>query len=478
METFTACSTIKTFRYFLGAQLVLSALLLSILNSHVSTAAAQGTAFKLLTTLTNPTPAAYDRFGCWVAAVGTDKVLIGAMPIGAFGPNTEAVHLFSTNGTLLTIFTNPTPAYDDQFGNSVTAVGSDKVLIGAHLDNIHAADDGAAYLFNTSGGLLTTFTNPTPATADQFGYSVAAVGADKVIIGARWDDTNAKDAGAAYLFNTNGTLLTTFTNPTPSLECYFGNSVAALGADRVLVGARSVSKAYLLSTNGTLLTTFTSPVPRSYDGFGDSIAVVSSDKVLIGAPGASMGASGAGAAYLFNTNGTLLTTFANPSPAPQDFFGLSVAAVSSDKVLISAHSDNTGATDAGAAYLFNTNGTLLITFTNPTPQSGDSFGISVATVGPEKAIIGAHWDNTGATGAGTAYLFNFGPLLSISHTATNGVTLSWSSPWRDFSLQQSSNGLAAVNWSNVLVTPIDNGTNKTVIIDPPTGNRFYRLSKP
>ena len=37
-------------------------------------------------------------------------------------------------------------------------------------------------------------------------------------------------------------------------------------------------------------------------------------------------------------------------------------------------SDDTGATNAGAAYLFSTDGTLLTTFTNPTPADNDQFG--------------------------------------------------------------------------------------------------------
>ena len=101
---------------------------------------------------------------------------------------------------------------------SVAAVGTDRVLIGAPDDDTGATDAGAAYLFSTNGALLTTFTNPTPAADDYFGYSVAAVGTDRVLIGAYSDDTGATDAGAAYLFSTNGTLLTTFTNPTPAAD--------------------------------------------------------------------------------------------------------------------------------------------------------------------------------------------------------------------------------------------------------------------
>src|SRR5262245_58535883 len=64
--------------------------------------------------------------------------------------------------------------------------------------------------------LFNTFPNPTPAADDHFSWSVAALGNDRVLIGATSDDNMATNAGIAYLFHTNGTLLTTFTNPSPA----------------------------------------------------------------------------------------------------------------------------------------------------------------------------------------------------------------------------------------------------------------------
>jgi hypothetical protein len=212
--------------------------------------------------------------------------------------------------------------------------------------------------------LLTTFTNPTPQTGDRFGVSVAGVGSDRVLIGADQDDTGAANAGAAYLFSTNGTLLATFTGPAPATGAAFGISVAAVGSDRVLIGAchqngdpfvgdADTGAAYLFSTNGTLLTTFSKTIPAAGDFFGISVAVLGSDRVLIGAYQDDTGAANAGAAYLFSTNGTLLSTFTRPNPAADSSFGYSVAAVGSDRVLIGANADDTGASDVGAVYLFS-----------------------------------------------------------------------------------------------------------------------------
>jgi hypothetical protein len=88
--------------------------------------------------------------------------------------------------------------------------------------------------FGQSTSLITTFTNPTPASYDYFGFAIAAVSDDTVVIGAPNDSLGVTDAGAAYLFATNGTLLTTFANPDPVLGADFGSAVATVGGNRVL----------------------------------------------------------------------------------------------------------------------------------------------------------------------------------------------------------------------------------------------------
>jgi hypothetical protein len=70
------------------------------------------------------------------------------------------------------------------------------------------------------------------------------------------------------------------------------------------------------------------------------------------------------------------------------------------------------------------------------------------------------------------------PPLAICRTSTNTALVSWPAPSTDFVLQQNTNNVASVNWSNVTTTPTDNGTIKYIIVNPPTGNRFYRLCKP
>jgi len=234
--------------------------------------------------------------------------------------------------------------------------------------------------------------------------------------------------------------------------------------------------AYFFSPNRTLLPTFTNPTPATVDLFGYAVAGVGSDRVLIGAYQDNTGASDAGAAYLFNTNGTLLITFTNPTPVSGDYFGYAVAGVGSDRVLIGAYRD--GASSAGAAYLFSTNGTLLRTFTNPTPEANDYFGFSVAAVGSDRVVIGAYLDDTGATDAGAAYLFSLAtssptsPRLTIVRGGPGQASISWTPNTPGFALQETLS-LSPTNWVN---SPTGDANPVIVPVSLPT--KFYRLFKP
>ncbi len=70
------------------------------------------------------------------------------------------------------------------------------------------------------------------------------------------------------------------------------------------------------------------------------------------------------------------------------------------------------------------------------------------------------------------------PLLTIFHTTTNTVAVTWPSPSTGWTLQQNTNRVSSLNWCNVTAAIQDDGTTKTLIVNPPAGNRFYRLFQP
>jgi hypothetical protein len=92
----------------------------------------------------------------------------------------------------------------------------------------------------------------------------------------------------------------------------------------------------------------------------------------------------------------------------QDYFGLSVS-ISGTTAIVGAHGEATGGYDAGAAYVFVLNPASgaweeVAKLTASDAEANDHFGSSVAVSGT-RAIVGALGEDTGATNAGTAYVF-------------------------------------------------------------------------
>ena len=281
---------------------------------------------------------------------------------------------------------NPSPHANDLFGAALSLSGG-RALIGATLDATTGTGSGRAYLYDSSSGsLLRTFENPTPATNDFFGGAVSLSG-NLALVSARNDAGGGTGSGAAYLFDaTTGALLRTFANP--------------------------------------------GPTPNTSDSFGLSVAL-SGNRALISGIGDDRGASNAGAAYLFDTTtGALLQTFLNPIPQSGDNFGFDVA-LFGNRALISTINDDTAALNAGAAYLFDTTtGSLLHTFLNPTPElnntfgNNDNFGFSVA-LSSTRAAIGAPNENVNGFHNGAVYLYdlaNFALLDTLVIPTPNSDT--------------------------------------------------------
>jgi len=382
-------------------------------------------------TLNNPTPADYDHFGISVAISG-DYAIVGAYADDTGATDAGSAYIYVRSGTtwsLQATLNNPAPAAYDRFGHSV-AISGDYAIVGAYADDTGADDAGSAYIYVRSGttwSLQSTLNNPTPTASDLFGYSVAISG-DYVIVGAYGDDTGATDAGSAYIYVRSGTtwsLQSTLNNPTPVATDYFGCSVAISG-DYAIVGAHNddtgvtdAGSAYIYTRSGTtwsLQATLNNPTLVADDLFGHIVAI-SGDYAIVSATYNDTGADNAGSAYIYVRSGatwSLQATLNNPAPATSDQFGRSVA-ISGDYTIVGAHGDDTGAGDAGSAYIYVRSGTtwsLQSTLNNPAPAAGDQFGVSVAISG-DYAIVGALGDDTGADGAGSAYIYGITPPNKI-----------------------------------------------------------------
>lgn len=369
--------------------------------------------FGLLGDIPVPFVTTGDGFGSALAALGQNMV-VGAPFTDLVASNSGRAYLINgRSGEVMLGFNNPSAAAGDNFGSAVGVIGRN-VLIGAPQDDTVASNAGAAYLFDGgSGALRKTFLNPVVDPNSDFGEQVASVNGKVLIAAPDGDDPSAANAGVVYLFDpVTGALLQTFRNPTPLGGDDFGGAIAAvngkvlIGAPGDDTGAANAGSAYLFNAEtGALLQTFHNPSPGSSDRFGSDVAARGND-VLISAPFDDTGASSAGAVYLFDGNsGALIDTLTNPTPATNEFFGQSIIAVG-DNVLIGADRANSPTVNAvGEAYLFDgDNGQLLHTFQNPTPAGFDFFGGEVAALGTSP-VIAAHSDDVPGLHAGTIYVF-------------------------------------------------------------------------
>jgi len=348
----------------------------------------------LLQTLNDPSTLREIRsqFGYAVAADG-NLTVVGTpyADIGGYSDAGRAYVFNSTTGALVATLNNPTPADGDNFGSSVAMSGS-TLVVGAPRDNTAANRAGSAYIFDAAtGNLLRTLNNPTPADDEDFGGSVAVSGST-VLVGAPHDDTGADWAGSAYIYDAvTGSLLRTLNNPTPANYDTFGSSVAVSGST-VVVGTQAendAGSAYIFdAATGNLVWTL-NPTPSSYY-FGSSVAL-SGTTVLVGAPREAVGPVGqAGAAYIFDAaTGNLLRKLTNPTPRSDQGFGSSLAA-SGSTVVVGMQELYYGQTiGPGAAYIYDAaTGNLLWTLNNPTPAAKDYFGWSVAVSGTT-LVVGA-----------------------------------------------------------------------------------------
>ena len=254
-----------------------------------------------------------------------------------------------------------------------------------------------------------------------------AVAGDTVVVGARFEDSNATGV------NGDGT----------------DNSANAAGAAYVFTrsGATWSQQAYLKASNTEV-----------GDEFGVSVAVAG-DTVVVGANGEDSNATGvggneadnnaptAGAAYVFTRSGATWSQQAYlkaSNTGAGDGFGNSVA-VSGDTVVVGANGEDSNATGvggneadnnaptAGAAYVFTRSGATwsqqAYLKASNTGMS-DQFGYSVAVAG-DTVVVGANLEDSNATGvngdgtdnsanaAGAAYLF----ALAEIAVSGNGVNI-------------------------------------------------------
>jgi len=254
---------------------------------------------------------------------------------------------------------------------------------------------------------------------DWFGNSVSIYG-DTAIVGAVGEDTGGSNTGAAYIFTRSGSTWTQQQKLKASdaqIDDEFGYSVSIYG-DTAIVGARwdeaggsNAGAAYIFTRSGSTWTQqqkIQASDAQADDWFGNSVSIYG-DTAIVCAVGEDTGGSNAGAAYIFTRSGSTWTQQQKIQAYDEeanDQFGNSVS-IYGDTAIVGAVHENAGGSDAGAAYIFTRSDTVWTQqqkIQASDTQAASQFGYSVSIYG-DTAIVGSKDEDTGGNDVGAAYIF-------------------------------------------------------------------------
>ena len=301
-------------------------------------------------------------------------------------------------------------SYDD-YGHSVD-VGETVIVVGSPYDDDMGTQSGSVYVYNLDGEYQFKITASDGQQYDYFGWSVS-VGNGKIVVGAYGEDTGAAMAGAVYVYDLDGTNEVKITPSDPESSGYFGYDVAIDDEDLIVIGsyrdnvtASDQGSVYCYQTDGTFIRKIVASNAGSNDNFGLSVAI-GNDRIVVGAPYEDDRAGNAGAAYIYNLDGTNeVKIMPEAGINSSAYFGWDVA-VGANKVVVGMwRSPSSGnAPYSGAAYIHDLDGTNQIKITASDGASSDYFGRSVA-VGIDKVVVGAWSDDNDGANSGSIYVYD------------------------------------------------------------------------
>ena len=415
-----------------------------------------------------------EHFGHSVSLSG-NVALVGAYGANSAGADAGAAYLFNwqSDGTwkeVQKLLASDKQAAD-HFGSSVSLDGN-RAIVGAFYEDSGGINAGAAYLFERQSDGTWKEVQKLQASdrrgGSDFGRSLSLSG-NFVIVGAPYQDTGARNAGAAYLFERQSEALQTSDGTWKEVQKLqasdrqrsdlFGWSVsisgnlAIVGAPFEDTGGTNAGAAYLFERQGDgtwkEVQKLQAKDRQAHDQFGYSVSI-SGNRAIVGADIKNSGGTYAGAAYLFErlSDGTWKETQKVQGHDTQagDKFGSSVL-ISGNIVLVGARLENSGGTDAGAAYLFErlSDGTWkeVQKLQASDPRASDQFGVSVSLDGPW-AIVGAEYGDGKATNSGAAYLFEWSPEPENPPTQpghNSGSTPLGNTNWQQYELGKNDQGI-------------------------------------
>jgi len=312
----------------------------------------------------------------------------------------------------------------DGYGWSV-GIDGDTAVVGSHRDDAIGSDSGSVYvLYNDGSGWdeVQKLVGIGIGSNDGFGDAVAISG-DTIVVGAPGDDDVGTNSGAAYVFTNVGGVWTQtgklIAPPVVGGDNYASavdvdGDIMVISASLTDTAGSNSGAAYIyrrIKGTWTYDTRLQSDDIAQWDRFGIDVAV-SGNRVLIGADSDDDNGSSSGSVYVFDSDGSVWTQEAKLSAsdgAADDQFGERVD-ISGDSLIVGARYDDDLFNRSGSAYIFEHDGSSwsqAIKLTAFDAAGSNYFGQGVA-IHNNRAVVGA-WGRLDAFGffnAGAAYAYS------------------------------------------------------------------------
>tara|TARA_B100000035_G_C20999134_1_gene554005 strand:- start:100 stop:1326 length:1227 start_codon:yes stop_codon:yes gene_type:complete len=310
-------------------------------------------------------------------------------------------------------------------GGGDSSVAANKVVVGAYFDDDGGTSTGSVYVYDLDGTNEVKITASDRTAGDRFGQSVG-LGTNKIAVGSPYTDPSGTSSGKVYLYNLSGTEVGIITASDGASSDLFGHSVA-VGSNKIVVGvpgdddtASTSGSVYVYDLDGTNEVKINASDAAADDQFGDVVAV-GSNRIVVGVYRDDDDGTTSGSAYVYNLDGTNEVKITGSNSDAGDEFGHSVA-VGANKVVIGAPKASTGGKSSGIVYVYDLDGTNEIMITPSDAANNDNFGNSVG-IGTNKIVVGSPSDDDAGTLSGSAYVYNLDGTGEVKITASDAAAV-------------------------------------------------------
>jgi len=259
---------------------------------------------------------------------------------------------------------------------------------------------------------------PVPTDGGGFGSDLALYG-DLLVISEPYADLGALvEAGRAYIFDSDWSLVTTLQAPNPQSLDTFSKSVDMWGNTLAIFNymagedPKYAGRVFIYDSEGVLLTDIQPSEPGFDFGFGFELCTYR-DLLLVMEVKVDQGLWKACVVHVFNSEGDFLRTIHSPSPVSGGRFGLSIDA--NDEFILVGEYGITRDRPRGKRSIPIVNGSVYVydidfnhveTLRSPDYQERSGFGISVA-INENICVVGEHWASVdGHESAGRAHIYD------------------------------------------------------------------------